>query len=375
MIAPDVARIAERVRDARAHGTPLRITGAGQWLTAGRPCDATHALDIGTLQGITRYEPGDLTLTARAGTSLAEIERATSAESQWLTPDAPGSSAGTLGATVATASAGPLASAFGTPRDYVLGCEFVSGTGDVVRAGGRVVKNVAGFDLVRLVTGAWGTLGALTEITVRLRAKPEEERTLAVEVADAGAAWRSLRDSEYTPLAAEFVSASLARRLSLPGSCLLVRLGGNAMYVRAASDAASSLGAATRVDTAAWAALSGTEPADAVVFRASSVPSRIGALWSQAVALAENAGGYAHATVMRGRVRCVLPAPRDDAATAHLRAGMSALADTWTVVGERLPAPLWSVLARPRSSDALAEGIRRAFDPDRIMNTGILGLA
>ena len=374
-IAPDVARIAERVRDARAHQTPLRITGAGRWLAAGRPCDATQPLDIGTLQGITRYEPGDLTLTARAGTSLAEIARTTSAEGQWLTQDAAGSSSGTLGATVATASAGPLASAFGTPRDYVLGCEFVSGTGDVVRAGGRVVKNVAGFDLVRLVTGAWGTLGALTEITVRLRAKPEEERTLAVQVADARAAWRWLRDSEYTPLAAELVSDSLARRMALPGSCLLVRLGGNAMYVRAASDAASSLGVAIRLDTAAWATLDSSEPSDAVVCRVSTVPSRIGSLWPQAVALAESAGGYAHATVARGVVRCVLPVPRDEEATAHLRSGIAALADTWTVVGERMPAPLWSILSRRRSSDVLAEGIRGAFDPDRIMNTGISGLA
>src|SRR5919199_245968 len=84
------------------------------------------------------------------------------------------------GARWRTASYGPLATAFGTPRDAVLGAEFVTGTGAVVRGGGRVVKNVAGFDLVRLVIGAWGTLGVLTEITVRLRARPEIDETVAV---------------------------------------------------------------------------------------------------------------------------------------------------------------------------------------------------
>jgi glycolate oxidase FAD binding subunit len=374
VVASDVALIAERVRSARARGTPLRITGAGSWLDAGRPCDATERLDVSGLQGITRYEPGDLTLTARAGTSLADIERATSAEGQWLTLDAHGSATGTLGATVATASAGPLASAFGTPRDHVLGCEFVSGTGDVVRAGGRVVKNVAGFDLVRLVTGAWGTLGALTELTVRLRAKPEEDRTLAIDVASADAAWSWLRQSEFTPLAAELLSPSLANRLSLPGTCLVVRIGGNDAFVRAANDAAASLGTSTRVDTATWRALVDAEPAGAIVLRASTLPSRIGALWPLAVSFAEGAGGYAHATVSRGIVRCVLPLSADGAETDRIRSGLAQLLTTATVIGERMPAALWDMLARPRTSDAIAKGIHRAFDPDRIMNTGILGV-
>jgi glycolate oxidase FAD binding subunit len=374
VIAPDVALIAERVRSARAQGTPLRITGAGSWLDAGRPCDAMERLDVSALQGITRYEPGDLTLTARAATSLADIERATSAEGQWLTLDAHGSAAGTLGATVATASAGPLASAFGTPRDHVLGCEFVSGTGDVVRAGGRVVKNVAGFDLVRLVTGAWGTLGALTELTVRLRAKPEEERTLAIDVATAGAAWSWLRQSEFTPLAAELVSSSLAKRLSLPGTCLLVRIGGNETFVRAANDAAASLGNSTRVDSAMWRALADAEPSGAIVMRASTLPSRMGELWPRAVSFAEGNGGYAHATVSRGVVRCVLPVPTDAVATDRIRSGLAQLLTTATVIGERMPAALWDMLSRPRTSDAIAKGIHRTFDPDRIMNAGILGI-
>lgn len=374
-IVPAVALVVDQIREARALGTPLRITGAGTWLDAGRSCEASHRLAIGHLEGITRYEPGDLTLTARAGTSLADIARATNAEGQWLTLDAHGSREGTLGATVATASAGPLSTAYGTPRDHVLGCEFVSGTGDVVRAGGRVVKNVAGFDLVRLVTGAWGTLGALTEITVRLRARPEVESTLAVDADSAGAAWGWLRQSQYTPLAAELLSPALASRLSIPRACLLVRLGGNAAFVRAAGDAAAALGPATSLDVGTWTTLSSVEPPRAITLRVSTVPSRIGELWPRAVAFAERAGGYAHATVSRGVVRCVLPATDDISELEQLRAGVAALAAVSTVVGERMPAPLWSQLNHKRSSAVLAEGVRRAFDPDGIMNPGILDVA
>ncbi|NUP54906.1 MAG: FAD-binding protein [Gemmatimonadaceae bacterium] len=184
--ASEIATVlADRVRSARAAGTPLRIVGGGHWLDAGRPCRALETISLAEDAGIVEYEPGDLTLTARAGTTLADLARITRAEGQWLPLDPFGSAAGTLGATVATGSAGPLASAFGTPRDQVLGCEIVTGTADVVRAGGRVVKNVAGYDLTRLNVGAWGTLGVLTEISVRLRALPEMDRTFAVEVSAA----------------------------------------------------------------------------------------------------------------------------------------------------------------------------------------------
>src|SRR5206468_6797235 len=124
--------------------------------------------------------PGDLTLTARAGTTLAEIRSATAEHNQWLALDPSGRDESTLGAIAATASAGPLATAFGTPRDLILGLEFVSGDGHIARGGGKVVKNVAGFDLTRLFIGSWGTLGVITEVSVRLHAKPEVDRTIAI---------------------------------------------------------------------------------------------------------------------------------------------------------------------------------------------------
>lgn len=373
MQVTDTAHLADAIQSARARRSALRIRGAGTWLDAGRPSNATELLDVSSLSGVTEYEPGDFTLTAKAGTSLSQIARITADHGQWLTLDPFGAPLGTIGATVATASCGPLASAFGTPRDHVLGCEFVSGTGDVVRAGGRVVKNVAGFDLVRLVTGAWGTLGVLTEVTVRLRARPEEDRTIAVTLDDdaamaADAAWRWLRESEYTPLAAELASPWLVERLALGGASLLVRLGGNAAVVEAAERALATLGATAIVPTSVWEQLCVAEPADAVVVRASTRPSRMSALWARAQSLVERAGGYAHATPARAVVRCVVPASSVDAVHGELRA----LAESATVVGERLPAALWPHVTRARATDALALGVRRAFDPDGIMNPGLV---
>src|SRR5690242_19679969 len=179
-----VDALRDRVRDAADRRVLLRVAGRGTWLNAGRPVAASEAISTRELTGITEYVPGDLTLTARAGTTLEEIQQATTVHDQWLAVDPHGSDEGTLGATIATASSGPLATAFGTPRDLTLGLEFVTGDGIVVRGGGRVVKNVAGFDLTRLVTGSWGTLGVITEATVRLHARPQADESIMLTLGD-----------------------------------------------------------------------------------------------------------------------------------------------------------------------------------------------
>jgi FAD/FMN-containing dehydrogenase len=206
------------------------------------------------------------------------------------------------------------------------------------------------------------------------------DQTFAITLAETGAAsadaaWRWLRGSEYTPLAAELLSSSLARRLALGDARLLVRLGGNATFVSAAALAVASLGDTAVVSTDRWQALSRAEPDGAVVFRASTRPSRIAALWGRVQELAEQRGGFAHATLTRGVVRCVIPAPADASATQALGAALRALAADTTIVGERLPAALWTDIARVRTSDALAAGVRRAFDPDAILNPGILRIS
>ena len=163
--------IASAIHDAGAARTPLRIVGRGTWLGAGAPVAAETTLSLVGDAGIVAYAPDDLTVTVRAGTTLRELADALARRDQWVALDPDGGLDGTIGATVATCSYGPAAALFGTARDQVLGMTVVLGTGDIARPGGRVVKNVAGFDLTRVMIGAWGTLGVITEVTLRVRSR------------------------------------------------------------------------------------------------------------------------------------------------------------------------------------------------------------
>jgi FAD/FMN-containing dehydrogenase len=382
------AAIVESVREANARRAPLRIVGAGRWLDAGRLVRATSTLSVAPLSGIVEYVPGDLTLTAGAGTPLAEIARATAAHGQWLTLDPYGDDSGTLGATIATASSGPLATGFGTPRDVTLGVEFVTGTGAVVRGGGRVVKNVAGFDLVRLVTGAWGTLGVLTEVTVRLRARPEVEATLAIAV-DATAVYprelaARLRALPFTPYAAELVNAALAKRLGLDARLwLVVRIGGSEDAVRAQRAALAALGDMRDAAATTWATLRDAEPAGSGCLRLSRLPSRFADTWADATRLVEVfPDALVHGAPLRGVVRCIVPdvSTARDGGRGHARVGVEerltrALTPPFdgTRVFERVPGSIWRAFSPSAAGDRLSQGIKAAYDPNCILNPGILG--
>ena len=137
-----------------------------------------------------------------------------------------GGDAGTVGATLATATAGPCAASLGLPRDLTLGLELVDGRGSVLRAGGSVVKNVAGFDLVRLNVGAWGSLGVITAASLRLRARPAVDRTFRLPFDDDAASRariEALRTGVLAPLALELVNATAATALGLGAApCALI---------------------------------------------------------------------------------------------------------------------------------------------------------
>ena len=367
--------VVDEVQRARADRTPLRVASACHWLDAGRPVRAERTLDLRSLLSpeVVHYEPGDLTLTVRATATLGEIDRLLRAEGQWLTLDPAGGMEGTIGATIATASAGPLSSGFGTPREQVLGVEAVIGRGEVIRAGGRVVKNVAGFDLTRLMTGAWGTLGAITEVSLRLRAVPAVETTVAVATG-ADDAWHWINASEYTPYAAELLTPSLARALGAGESgVLLLRIGGNDALVRGALQSVATLGEPRTLESEVWSRLSVRDVAGTAVVRLSTRPSRMAPLWERVTPMLERVGGEAHATPRRGVIRCIIPVGATDEEFARLRGIIGALRVDATLVAERLPAPLWTSLGPPAAADHLSRGIRRAFDPDRILNPGILG--
>jgi glycolate oxidase FAD binding subunit len=372
-----VQALRERVADAAARRTPLRIVGAGTWLDGGRPVRSVppaRPLSIGEHSGIVDYVPGDLTLTARAGTTLAEIQRTTGEHGQWLALDPLGGDRGTIGATIATASAGPLATAFGTPRDLALGIELITGNGVIARGGGRVVKNVAGFDLTRLLTGSWGTLGVITEVTVRLHARPEIDETCAIHLAAGGAGRvrQLLRRLAFTPYACEVLNADMAHRLiGERREVALFRLGGNSESVAAQRAAVAELGDVGSVATNVWSRLRDLDVGSTMAFRASHLPSEIERTWREAVASVGSIdGALVHGTPSRGIVRCIVPASAD--ATRALKAAFSSRGSS-TRIGERLDAELWPIISPPPAGDDLSRGIKRTFDPASTLNPGILG--
>jgi glycolate dehydrogenase FAD-binding subunit len=367
--------VRERVLDARSRRTALRIAGRGCWLDAGRPVAAAEPLSTRELAGVTQYVPGDLTITARAGTTLDEIHQATATHGQWLALDPFGPGDGTIGATLATASSGPLSTFFGGPRDLALGVEFVTGDGVLARGGGRVVKNVAGFDLTRLMTGSWGTLAVITELTLRLHARPEADETFAIGLEDAEQDMDRLSALlmrlPSTPFACEVVNDPLARTLGGSGTAAVVRIGGNAESVRAQRVAFAAFGEAADVEPSVWTELRACEPTGAMVFRLSGPPAEIGRVWRNALGIAAACPGtLLHARPVRGIVRCIVPASA--AATAALRDAFMRAPEARRI-GERLPADLWPVCAPPPAGDRLSRGIKARFDPAGILNPGIFG--
>lgn len=358
-----VSRLRDQIVDAAQRSAPLRIRGSGTWLDAGRPVDSTETISVAEHSGIVAYVPGDLTMTVRGGTTLGEIRDATAQHNQWLALDPAGSDDGTIGATTVTASAGPLATFFGTPRDLVLGVEFVSGAGSVARGGGRVVKNVAGFDLTRLMIGSWGTLGVVTEITVRLHAKPQSDRSFAIAVGEGeiGRVRRLLRALPFKPYACEVVNASLAQTLlGNKRTAVLLRLAGNTDGVTAEREAFNQIGVSTEIDSSVWSKLRAIEPPNAGVVRLSDVPSEIERTWLAASLL----DAYVHASPARGIVRVIA----HDSTKLSAINGVSA-----TRIAERLGGDQWRDFAPPAS--ALNARIKQTFDPSNVLNRGILGVS
>ncbi|MGH7605232.1 MAG: FAD-binding oxidoreductase, partial [Gemmatimonadaceae bacterium] len=304
MSTAEVVRVVRECADTR---TSLRICANSNWLDAGRPVQADKTLSLGDDSGVVSYVPGDLTLTARAGTSLAEIQRATKEHDQWLPLDPYGSDEGSIGATIATASAGPLASSFGLPRDLVLGIEFVNGRGDVIRAGGKVVKNVAGFDLSRLVTGSWGTLGVITEVTLRLYARPKADRTFVARLPgnekDLRTILFSFRNSGLAPYAMELLSATASKALRVGDAPLcLLRFGGNAALVDVQARAASTLMRVEEAPTEIWDRLRLLETHADEVIRVSALPVQFFSAASKMLS-EQLPGVFMYISILRGVMR------------------------------------------------------------------------
>jgi glycolate oxidase FAD binding subunit len=174
------AELIDRVREATARRTPLRIVGGDTKRFLGREV-AGEALRTSGHTGIVSYDPAELVITARAGTPLCEVEAALAAAGQRLPFEPPSfGEATTVGGTIACGLAGPARAAFGPPSDYVLGVRVLTGDGRVLRFGGEVMKNVAGYDVARTMAGAFGTLGVLLDISLKVLPCPPATRTLSL---------------------------------------------------------------------------------------------------------------------------------------------------------------------------------------------------
>ena len=375
--------VSTAVREGVASRTPLRIAGRGSWLSAGRPVKASKTLSLRDDSGVVNYVPGDLTLTVRGGTTLAEIARITGQHDQWLPLDPFGSDEGTIGATIATGSAGPLATSFGLPRDLLLGLEFVNGRGETVRAGGKVVKNVAGFDLSRLLTGSWGTLGVITEVTLRLYARPTIDRTFAVSLGRGQKSTtellRAVALSPLAPFALEVLNGAAASSLGFGDNpTLLVRFGGNAPVVDTQLKAFSQLARTEEAEPSTWSAFREIDGDAASVIRISSLPTRF--LGAASSILADTEPRIAISiNPRRGVMRLVTRDNGDRNPAGVAEAGISldlpsdGQGSATSVIFEKLPAEVWPVVSPSVASDPLSRGIKKAYDPHNILNPGILG--
>jgi len=194
-----LAELVETVRAAASAGRPLAIRGGGTKAFYGGSVDGAD-VSTAALDGVVEYAPGELVVTARAGTKLAALEDAMRAEGQMLAFEPPHFAPGaTLGGTIAAGLSGPRRPYAGAARDVVLGVRVIDGSGQALTFGGRVMKNVAGFDVARLMTGALGTLGILTEVSLKCLPVPKAETTLAFDV-DAETSVRRVNEWGGRPL-------------------------------------------------------------------------------------------------------------------------------------------------------------------------------
>ncbi|ANC90667.1 glycolate oxidase subunit GlcE [Azospirillum humicireducens] len=227
------AQAADAVRWALSADEPLEIVGSGSRRGLGRPVRAGHALDLSGLSGVIAYEPEELVLTALAGTPMDLIRSMLAERGQHLAFEPP--EGGTLGGLVASGLAGPRRISAGSARDHTLGISGISGRAEAYKGGGKVVKNVTGYDLPKLMAGSFGTLTALTEITVKVLPAPEDTATLLLFGLDDRAAVamldRALR-SPYEVSGAAHLPAGIAARSQVAavagagGAATLVRLEG-----------------------------------------------------------------------------------------------------------------------------------------------------
>jgi glycolate oxidase FAD binding subunit len=392
-LAPaDEAGLLAAVAEAYASGTPLEILGQGSKRGLLRPVQAARTLSTAAHAGITLYSPQELILSANAGTPLVEIERAAAERGQHIIAEPPDLSAllgtaapQTLGGVVATNLAGPRRVAWGAMRDHVLGVRAVNGRGELIRSGGRVLKNVTGLDICKLLTGSHGTLAVIAEITLKLLPAPERRGTVALAGLDPGrgvAALAAALGSPYGVSGAAFLPAAAAARVPslawLGGAVALARIEDFATSVTYRTDRLrgdlAGFGRAEILDDAAtraaWAAVRDAVPLHGegeAVWRVSVRPSA-----GPAVAAAVQQAFAGRWFLDWGGGLAWIAGPATAEAHGAVMAAAQAEGGTWTLL--RAPEGLRAAVAViPEEPPALARigaAVKAAFDPKGILNPG-----
>ena len=347
--------MAEAVRDA---GGPLVVRGGG---TRGLGAPAGEVLDTGGLAGVTLYEPGALTLVARAGTPLAGLEALLAGERQRLAfevPDLRGllgrGGDSTIGGVIAANASGPRRVQAGAARDFLLGVRFVDGLGRVVKNGGRVMKNVTGYDLVKLMAGSHGTLGVLTEVSLKVLPAPAAQATLVLDGLDDAQAVTAMARALGSPY-------DVTGAAHWPGRGTFLRIEGLAAQVAYRAGRLQALLGGAITDQGPWEAIRDVaafhgQPGD--VWRLSVKPS-------DAPGLVARAGALGVLYDWGGGLVWVLITPGSD-----LRARLGAFKGHATLIrGSGHPV----FQPEPAPVAAMTRGLRARFDPKSIFNAGLMG--
>src|SRR5580692_1262510 len=222
----DAKDVEQAVRAAIAGEQPLEIIGHGTKRMVGQPMATNALLDLSALNAVTAYEPNELIVTVEAGAPLADVMSLIDSKNQQFAfepvdtaPLLGTKAAGTIGGMIGAGLAGPRRVKAGAARDHLLGAHAVSGFGDSFKAGGKVVKNVTGYDLCKLLAGSWGTLAVMTEVTLKVMPRPEAERTLVLRGLDDLAANRAMTAALGSPF-------DVSGAAHVPASGLRAEVGG-----------------------------------------------------------------------------------------------------------------------------------------------------
>jgi glycolate oxidase FAD binding subunit len=365
------AELSEAIADAAASGRPLELIGTGTRRGLGRPMQTAATLDLSGFSGIQLYEPEELILEAGAGTPLAEIEKAVAAKGQQLAFEPPGG--GTIGGMISCNLSGPRRIKAGAARDHVLGMRGVTGRADIFKAGARVMKNVTGYDLPKLLTGSHGTLAALVAVTIKVLPRPETEETLVIAGLDETAAVRAMSLALQSPC-----EVSGAAHLPGPTPVTLLRLEGIAPSVAYRRDKLAALlkefGATETLpekqSKTQWQAIRDVSPLarrpERCRWRISVAPTEAPRVAAQIAASADASWFYDWGG---GLVWLDVP-PTDDAAAAIVRGAV--VQGHATLVRAPDPVRLAVPVFQPQEAAhaALTARVKQAFDPAQILNPG-----